>query len=339
MNMKTDDEMYQSLLLRFCDAQARRKKRLRTALHTVPVLACLCLAAGSAVWYRQNGAELPEIPAYTNPSALPVTEIAEPAVTAAQQSGTEPVSSAVTVRKPEPAQTNTEETQTAAIGTAVTEPEPAAVSQTEFAVTGANPVQAAQTSYTAPSAQVTETLPQTQTVPPVTVPPRTIPPAEQTAAPPDIPGSSGNPGAVFTRRTVSFAEAQELFGHPLIPCGRDDFQRYQAGIVSRNGNAQGSGAFCLSVTYEFADGAVTLTDWDRMNGSDGSPDAEQISYCGKLFYVERPDAYEDSLRIAYYAAGYDPFALRGIEYQAVFGSSADLYAVMDLMLSLETETE
>ncbi len=336
--MKTDDEMYQSLLLRFRDAQAQRKKRQCMALHTVPVLACLCLAAGSAVWYRQNGAELPEIPAYTNPSELPVTEIAEPAVTAAQQSGTEPASSAVTVRKPEPAQTNTEETQTAAIGTAVTEPEPAAVTQTEPAVTGAKPVQTVLLMQTTVIQRTQPTL-DTQTVPPVTVPPRTVPPAEQTAAPPDIPGSSGNPGAVFTRRTVSFAEAQELFGHPLIPCGRDDFQRYQAGIVSRNGNAQGSGAFCLSVTYEFADGAVTLTDWDRMNGSDGSPDAEQISYCGKLFYVERPDAYEDSLRIAYYAAGYDPFSLRGIEYQAVFGGSADLYAVMDLMLSLETETE
>lgn len=335
MNMKTDDEMYQSLLLRFCDAQARRKKRLRTALHTVPVLACLCLAAGSAVWYRQNGAELPEIPAYPNPSVLPVTEIAE---SAAQTGSPAPVSSAVTVRNPETAQTNTEETQTAAEGTAYTEPEPAAVTQTEFAVTGANPVQAALLMQTTVIQRTQPTL-YTQTVPPVTVPPRTVPPAEQTAAPPDIPGSSGNPGAVFTRRTVSFAEAKELFGHPLIPCGRDDFQRYQAGIVSRNGNAQGSGAFCLSVTYEFADGAVTLTDWDRMNGSDGSPDAEQISYCGKLFYVERPDAYEDSLRIAYYAAGYDPFALRGIEYQAVFGGSADLYAVMDLMLSLETETE
>ena len=333
--MKTDDEMYQSLLLRFRDAQARRKKRLRTALHTVPVLACLCLAAGSAVWYRQIGAELPEIPAYPDSSVLPVTEIAESAVTALRQSGTAPTSSAVTVREPETARTDTAEMQTAVIGTAVTEPEPAAVTQTEPAVTGANPVQTAQTSCTAPSAQATVTLTQTQTVPPVTVPAHTVPPAEQTTAVPDIPGSSGNPGAVFTRRTVSFAEAQELFGHPLIPCERDDFLRYQAGIVSRNGNAQGSGAFCLSVTYEFADGAVTLTDWDRMNGSDGSPDAEQISYCGKLFCVERPDAYDDSLRIAYYAAGFDPFALRGIEYQAVFGGSADLYAVMDLVLSLE----
>ena len=338
MNMKTDDEMYQSLLLRFCDAQARRKKRLRTALHTVPVLACFCLAAGSAVWYRQNGAELPEIPAYPNPSVLPVTEIAEPAVTAAQQSGTEPVSSAVTVRTPEPEQTDAAESQTAAAGTEITEPEPAAVTQTEPAVTGANPVQTVLLTQTRAIQRTQPTL-YTQTVPPVTAPPRTVPPAEQTAAPPDIPGSSGNPGAVFTRRTVSFAEARELFGHPIVPCERDDFQRYQAGIVSRNGDIHADGAFCLSVTYEFADGAVTLTDWDRMNGSDGSPDAEQISYCGKLFCVERPDAYEDSLRIAYYAAGYDPFALRGIEYQAVFGGDADVYAVMDLMLSLETETE
>lgn len=335
MNMKTDDEMYQSLMLRYCDAQARRKKRLRTVLHTVPVLACLCLAAGLAAWYRQNGAELPEIPAYPNPSALPVTEIAEPAVTALRQSGTAPASSAVTVREPETARTDTEETQTAAERTAHTEP--AAVTHTEPAVTGANPVQTAQTSYTAPSAQVTVTL--TQTVPSVTVPARTVPPAVQTTVPPESPGNPGNPGAVFTRRTVSFAEAQELFGHPLIPCERDDFLRYHAGIVSRDGNVHGSGAFCLSVTYEFADGAVTLTDWDRMHGSDGSPDAEQISYCGKLFYVERPDAYDDSLRVAYYAAGFDPFALSGIEYKAVFGGDADVYAVMDLMLSLETDTE
>ena len=89
------------------------------------------------------------------------------------------------------------------------------------------------------------------------------------------------------------------------------------------------------MTYEFADGAVTLTDWDRMNGSDGSPDAEQISYCGKLFYVERPNAYEDSLRIAYYAAGYDPFALRGIEYQAVFGGSAVVLSLRSGLDSLE----
>ena len=313
--MKTDDEMYQSLLLRFRAEQEKKSRRLRAFGYALPVPVCICLAVMLALGYRGRSAKLPAVLPETA-----ATEICLPAVQTTDAQTT-PVLPSKTV----PASTAAEH---------VTEPQP----EPSAEVTAAAPEPAAVTGQTAmpqTEAQLhaAGTVPQTQpqTAPPVTDAPQTAPPAVQTAALPDDPGT---PGAVFTRRTVSFAEARELFGHPIVPCERDDFLRYQAGIVSRNGDTHADGAFCLSVTYEFADGTVTLTDWDKMHGSDGSPDAEQTESCGKTFYIQRPDAFDDTLRIAYYAAGYDPFELSGLEYQAIFGKDADTDDIIALMLTL-----
>ena len=323
MNMKTDDEMYQSLLLRFRMEQEKKSRRFRIFGYALPVPVCICLAVMLALGYRGRSATRPAVLPVTSEAA--VTEILSPAepvlftqTTPVPPDGSVPAAAHVT--EPEP---SADVTQTAA----VTQPE-TVTGQPEIPQTEAQPPAA----RTVPQTQPLTQPPQTAQAPSVTEAPQTEPPAVQTAAPPADPGT---PGAVFTRLSVSFAEAQELFGHPIVPCERDDFLRYQAGIVRRNGNLHADGAFCLSVTYEFEDGTVTLTDWDRMSGSDGDSSDEQIEYCGRTFYIQRPDAFDDTLRIAYYAAGYDPFELSGLEYQAFFNPGADLYEIMDLLIALE----
>ena len=87
------------------------------------------------------------------------------------------------------------------------------------------------------------------------------------------------------------------------------------------------------MTYVFADGTVTVSDWDRMQGSTGSLSAEQTAYCGKTFYLQ-PDEYEGRVRILYYAAGFDPSALSGLVYQADFGTDAEISEIMKRMISL-----
>ena len=162
------------------------------------------------------------------------------------------------------------------------------------------------------------------------------PPAETTAPfaeptrPPEGGGEPGSPGAVFTNVSVGYGEAKEKFGHPIVPCQRADFTGYKVGIVSRDGDISGSGAFCLSVTYTFADGIVGLDDQDRWSSSSFSTYGEEYTYRGRTFYVQAPDAYRDYLHI-----GYWPTLDSGIGYQAHFGPDADVYEIMDLIISLE----
>ena len=82
---------------------------------------------------------------------------------------------------------------------------------------------------------------------------------------------------MFTRRSVSYAEARDLFAHPIVPCYDDDFEGYEVGVVSRNGDIHESGAFwmdhgvevetglhCLSATLTLKGEAVSETP--RMSG-------------------------------------------------------------------------
>ena len=247
------------------------------------------------------------------------------------------------------------QTETTALYTALTASADSQTAAAQNSTAAAKTVTAAQTAQTAPEDSessdsepdaLTETIPaeiQTQSTAPVpeshaqttqkqasvTTAVPALPP--QTTEPQASSGNPGTPGAVFQSVTVSYDEAKDIFGHPILPCSRQDFLQYKAGIVSRNGNLHGDGTFCLSVTYEFADGQVTLTDWDRMHGSDGDLNDEQISYNGKTFYVHE---YEDSIQIAYYSNGFDPFELSGTEYQAIFRTDADRSDIMELILSL-----
>ena len=177
------------------------------------------------------------------------------------------------------------------------------------------------------------------TQPPAETPTETIPdPANKehtTAAPPDdhdgLPEQTtsspgGFPGAVFTQLNVSFDEAKEKFAHPIIPCTRDDFTGYNAGIVSQNGDTSSSEAFCLSVTYVFTDGSITLTDRSRLNGIN-CPSGDTIEYRGRTFYVE--DIWGET------HIGYYPALEKGIAYQALFSPEHDIYDIMDMMISVE----
>ena len=158
-------------------------------------------------------------------------------------------------------------------------------------------------------------------------PPHTEPPTEQPSG--GEPG--GAPGAVFTRRSVSYAEARELFAHPIVPCYDDDFAGYEVGVVSRNGDIHESGAFCLSVDYLFAGGVINLKDQDRLAGSSASTLGEAYDYRGRTFYVQSPGDYGESC----YRVGYYPTWDSGVAYEAVFDGDADVYAIMDRIISVE----
>ena len=60
--MKNDDQMFQSVLSRRDEYRERRKKRILTIKHTVPVLACFCLCAVLGLGYRNHFGNKPSIP-------------------------------------------------------------------------------------------------------------------------------------------------------------------------------------------------------------------------------------------------------------------------------------
>ena len=185
--------------------------------------------------------------------------------------------------------------------------------------------------------------PGTTVTPPVTEPPVSRP-AEQPSRPADVDGpdiatteqisepytgnsAPGGANAVYSQINVDYNGAKEKFAHPIVPCTDGAFTGYKAGIVSRSGNINERGAFCISVIYEFTNGTISLTDQDRLNAGTGA-EGEACEYRGRVFYVA-PDYY-GRLHIWYL-----PTQEQGIAYQAHFEQSADRYAVMDLILALE----
>ena len=143
--------------------------------------------------------------------------------------------------------------------------------------------------------------------------------------------NTDDPCNTFTISDVGYAEAKERFGHPIVPCAYDSFSGYRVGIVSRYGNVNEEGAFCYSLQYIFTNGTVSLADQDRMTGSSASTLGEEYQYRNRTFYVSMPGGYiSDSIYIGYY-----PSWDRGIAYVAVFAPDADIYEIMDLIISLE----
>ena len=162
-----------------------------------------------------------------------------------------------------------------------------------------------------------------------------MPPAEPSAEPSEDNGDpGGKPGAVYTKLDVSYSEARAKFAHPIVPFSGDGFTGYQVGVVSRNGDVSADGAFCLDVSYTFADGIINLQDQDRLNASSASAQGTEYEYRGRTFYVQTPDDY-GSYGTDYIQIGYFPSWDSGIAYQAVFDADADVYEIMDRMISVE----
>lgn len=178
--------------------------------------------------------------------------------------------------------------------------------QTELPVQGSQKVQTSQ-----PAETVTTTLPPVQ------------PPTEE---PTDF---DGLPYAVHTDLDVSYEEAKERFGHAVSECTRSDFLGYTIGIVSQRGDIYSDRAFCLDVAYKFINGTIAVIDQDKMSGSRATYGPLQYDYRDRIFQDET-FINDEQITIGYYPDGDS-----GLAYVAVFDRSADIYEIMDLIISLE----
>lgn len=75
--MKNHNEMYQSLLSRYEEHQAKKKRRILTIKRTVPVLACFCFCAVLGLGYWNHFNKLPGIPIQPDVIDEPILEIPE----------------------------------------------------------------------------------------------------------------------------------------------------------------------------------------------------------------------------------------------------------------------
>ena len=146
--------------------------------------------------------------------------------------------------------------------------------------------------------------------------------ASQSSAP-------GTPGAVHTSLSVSYDEAKERFGYPIVKCSRSDFLGYKVGIVSRNGDIGSKEAFCLDLTYEFTNGHIYIQAQERSVGKLANHGTEQYDYLGRTFVME--DSYNDEQ----HTIGYYPTDTGGLAYRATFDRSVDIYEIMELIISVE----
>lgn len=335
MSMKNDDEMYQSLLARFSEYQEKKRKQRLIIRCTVPAVACLCLAVlGLGRWEQLR--KLPVIPDQHDIVAEPATDVNAAQETVTTVSSQAEKTSAATVQATAAATeqpTAAAESQTAVETVPCTSAEQPSERQTETtpvtqAAAQTEPPATAKPVITSTAPPVTE-KPVRTTQPAVTAVP-TQPATEKQADPPQDPVTPGDPGAVYTKISVSYDEAGARFRYPAAACTRSDFTGYKAGIVSRNGDISSAGSFCLSLEYDFADGSVTLTDQDIMAGKATPLSNDQREYGGRIFYVLMP---EDNYGQTY--VGYFPQPDSGIAYQAFFDGSRDIYEIMDIIISLE----
>ncbi len=181
-----------------------------------------------------------------------------------------------------------------------------AVTQTELPVQGSQKVQTSQ-----PAETVTTTLPPVQ------------PPTEEPTDFDDLPY------AVHTDLDVSYEEAKERFGHAVSECTRSDFLGCTIGIVSQNGDIDSDKAFCYDVAYKFINGTIAVIDQDKMSGSRATYGPLQYDYRDRIFQDET-FINDEQITIGYYPDGDS-----GLAYVAVFDRSADIYEIMDMIISLE----
>lgn len=178
--------------------------------------------------------------------------------------------------------------------------------QTELPVQGSQKVQTSQ-----PAETVSTTLPPVQ------------PPTEEPTDFDDLPY------AVHTDLDVSYEEAKERFGHAVSECRRSDFLGYTIGIVSQNGDIYSDRAFCYDVAYKFTNGTIAVIDQDKTPDSRATYGPLQYDYRDRIFQDET-FINDEQITIGYYPDGDS-----GLAYVAVFDRSADIYEIMDLIISLE----
>ena len=325
--MKNDEEMYRSLLARFEKYQAKKRKQRLIIRCTVPAAACLCIAAaGYGHW--QSLREIPEVAVITEPERATETAEATEEQSTQVAAATAPTATvANTVQTTAAAETQTSAdtaAETAAVQTETVQTDAHAEVKTAEVTQPEAPAVAAVTA--APTAPPATEKPSLTTHPPVTEPPAARP--YEPPISPVVPADPGGPGGVYSQISVSYEEARERFGHPIVQCTRGDFTGFKAAMVSQNGDITSERAFCLEVIYQFTDGYLAVRDNERF-GSASPLSEETVEYNGRTFYIGQPE-----YSYGQYYIGYFPSLEGGIVYQGFFARDCDIYEKMDIIISL-----
>ena len=145
-------------------------------------------------------------------------------------------------------------------------------------------------------------------------------------------GASGDiPGAVYKKLSVSYEEARDRFGHPIVRCEAPGFVGYSVGIVSLNGDTGAESSVCLAAEYGFDSGTITVRDESRFSGEFSAVSLVEYEYLGRTFIEDGDTAYGEGRMLVYCPYGEDG----DIVYIALFDQSSDIYGIMDLIISLE----
>ena len=170
-------------------------------------------------------------------------------------------------------------------------------------------------------------------------PPVTVPIPSQTTPNNSVdPGGapSGNPHAVQQLKAVSYQEAKDLFGHPIVECFESNLINYEIKMISQRGDWNG---YYTGVNYNFTNGFISLIDQDRLQASavsDSSDVNDKVEYNNHTFFMTKENYLADTSKIEIrYCPKMENGLGVGIAYFAQFDKSVDLTEIMDLILSLE----
>lgn len=145
---------------------------------------------------------------------------------------------------------------------------------------------------------------------------------------PDNSQGNDNPNGVYTKRDYAYSKVKELFGHNIVECSAEGFQKYTVGTVTQK--ESGYKAY-VDVTYVFNNGTVLIQDQDRISGRyDPNGDNKKIEYEGKTFYIPSYVSGEETIVIEYF-----PTQDKGLAYIATFDASVSEESICSLLLSLE----
>ena len=145
---------------------------------------------------------------------------------------------------------------------------------------------------------------------------------------PDNSQGNDNPNGVYTKRDYAYSKVKELFGHNIVECSAEGFQKYTVGTVTQK--ESGYKAY-VDVTYVFNNGTVLIQDQDRISGRyDPNGDNKKIEYEGKIFYIPSYVSGEETIVIEYF-----PTQEKGLAYIATFDASMSEESICSLLLSLE----